>query len=415
MNLQFSSRKFLFLQGPHGPFFRELAQILAENGADVERIAFNAGDRFYWSKSLPLTEFQGDADAWRAFIIAYLEREKPTDLVLYAESRPIHIAAIEEGRKRGVVTHFFEEGYLRPYWVSYEREGVNGNSPVMNFSMDDIRRKRAAHPVNLEPAPAAWGNIWHHNWYGFTYHFNLWLGRKRFPNYKPHRNISLFKEWRLNAVRLLNWPLHVAERDWKTHAYLRQNPHYHVVLLQLEHDASLRVHSDYETQRDFIYEVVEAFTNSAPRDLDLVFKFHPLEDRRVPIEKWIKEIAKTQGVNERVHVFSGGKLGELLDHASGAVTVNSTSAQQVLWRNLPLKMNGRSVFDKPEFVFGGDLDAFFSEPRTPDYQSFLEYRSFLLETSQIPGGFYSKHSRQSLLGAAPAIMASKTHPYEETP
>jgi capsule polysaccharide modification protein KpsS len=36
--------------------------------------------------------------------------------------------------------------------------------------------------------------------------------------------------------------------------------------------------------------------------------------------------------------------------AFGAVTVNSTAAQQVLWRGMPLKVFGSAVYDKPEFV-----------------------------------------------------------------
>ena len=39
-----SRRVFLFLQGPHGPFFRELARILSLRSAEVIRVAFNASD-----------------------------------------------------------------------------------------------------------------------------------------------------------------------------------------------------------------------------------------------------------------------------------------------------------------------------------------------------------------------------------
>ncbi len=410
--MSLENRQFLFLQGPHGPFFGELAEHLEQNGASPSRIAFNAGDRFYWPKKLPLTSFQSEVENWPEFINTYLDEHQITDLVLYAESRPIHAIAIQAARARGITTHFFEEGYLRPYWISYEREGVNGHSPLMQMSIEEIRARRALHHVNEDPAPAAWGNIWHHNWYGFTYHFQLWAGRKSFPRYRPHRNISLLKEWRLNATRLFMWPYRVAERDLLTSLYLRKDPHFYVVLLQLDHDASLKVHSDYETQKDYIDEVISAYARSAPPDLDLVFKLHPLEDHRVPITKWIKQSAKAHGVSARVKTFFGGKLGELLDHAAGAVTVNSTSAQQVLWRNLPLKISGHSVFEKPEFVFKGDLDAFFAEPRKPDHKAFLEYRSYLLETSQIPGGFYNKKNRKAILAHILPLLVANSHPYD---
>jgi len=41
-------RKFLFLQGPQGPFFSELAQQLTAAGAICHRIGFNRGDQAFW-------------------------------------------------------------------------------------------------------------------------------------------------------------------------------------------------------------------------------------------------------------------------------------------------------------------------------------------------------------------------------
>ena len=41
-------RVFLFLQGPHGPFFNRLGKMLRLTGADVWRVGFNAGDRAFW-------------------------------------------------------------------------------------------------------------------------------------------------------------------------------------------------------------------------------------------------------------------------------------------------------------------------------------------------------------------------------
>lgn len=41
-------RVFLFLQGPHGPFFHALAKMLRVAGARVWRVGFNAGDRAFW-------------------------------------------------------------------------------------------------------------------------------------------------------------------------------------------------------------------------------------------------------------------------------------------------------------------------------------------------------------------------------
>ena len=41
-------RRFLLLQGPHGPFFRALGRMLGAAGAEVWRVGFNRGDEFFW-------------------------------------------------------------------------------------------------------------------------------------------------------------------------------------------------------------------------------------------------------------------------------------------------------------------------------------------------------------------------------
>ena len=42
---------FLFLQGPHGPFFARLGKMLTRAGAEVWRVGFNMGDRVFWPQS----------------------------------------------------------------------------------------------------------------------------------------------------------------------------------------------------------------------------------------------------------------------------------------------------------------------------------------------------------------------------
>ncbi len=43
-----NKRGFLFLQGPHGPFYAELSQHLEDLGHKTWRVAFNQGDVAFW-------------------------------------------------------------------------------------------------------------------------------------------------------------------------------------------------------------------------------------------------------------------------------------------------------------------------------------------------------------------------------
>ena len=94
------------------------------------------------------------------------------------------------------------------------------------------------------------------------------------------------------------------------------------------------------------------------------------------------------------------------------MTVNSTAAQQALWRGLPLKAFGQAVYLKPEFVSTQPMDAFFQNPTRPDSRAYRDYRHFLLETSQITGSFYSTRGRRQLLRQVVDMMLSPEDPYE---
>ena len=143
-----AGRHFLFLQGPHGPAFDRIAGALEAKGARTSRIAFNAGDRLFWHRAV--TRYRDGAAAWPEAIAAALDAGV-TDLVLYAASRPGHVVAAEAARARGLPVHTFEEGYLRPWWVTYERGGTNGASRLMEIGLDDMAR--AVGPGDPPAAP----------------------------------------------------------------------------------------------------------------------------------------------------------------------------------------------------------------------------------------------------------------------
>lgn len=390
-------RCFLFLQGPHGPFFSQLAGVLKSAGASVHRIGFNAGDAAFWRHRGCYTPFLGEKADWGAFLEGFLDDQGITDLVLYGDTREIHATARRIARRRGLNVHCFEEGYLRPYWVTYERDGVNGNSQLMHMTVAQMRQKLGEVTGDVPGAPAVWGSLWHHIFYGAAYHGFVMLMNRRYRNFKPHRKITVRREFELYCKRLVSQPWRgLASRlTWKR---LRDSGiNFHLVLLQLAHDSSFRDHSDFSRVEDFIESVCAGFARGAPRHHHLVFKTHPLEDGREPLIRLIRRSAMRHGVERRVRILHGGKLGEMLDKVRSAITVNSTAGQQVLWRGLPLKAFGRSVYSHAEFVSYQPIAEFFAHPHMPDKSAYKVYRQFLLETSQFPGGFYTREGRAQVL------------------
>ena len=405
-------RVFLFLQGPHGPFFGHLGRMLKAAGAKTWRVGFNKGDEAFWPDTASYIPFTEPAETWPGRAAALLDEKGVTDLVLYGDTRPIHAAAIAAARARGLTVHVFEEGYLRPYWVTYERGGANGNSRIMDLSVDEMRRALEGLDLDLPDAPARWGDMRQHVYYGALYHYFVFLRNGTYANFRPHRALSVAQEFRLYLRRLALMPLHYLDRVQATWRIKTGGFPYHLALLQLAHDASFRDHGPFGTMEEFLRVLIAGFADGAPAHHHLVFKAHPLEDGRTPLRRDIRRIAAEHGVANRVHYVRGGKLARLLNDARSAVTVNSTAAQQALWRGLPLKAFGQAVYLKPEFVSEQPMDEFFQNPTRPDSRAYRDYRHFLLETSQITGSFYSARGRRQLLRQVVDMMLSPEDPYD---
>ena len=407
-----AQRRFLFLQGPHGPFFHRLAHGLRTAGAQVWRVGFNAGDRAFWFGGPGYIPFRGRPEAWEETFRALLAEHAITDIVLYGDTRPIHAQAVTIARAAGLTVHVFEEGYLRPFWVTYERGGTNGHSRLMDTDVEQMRRALALSDLDVPAPPARWGDMRQHIFYGALYHWFVLFRNGDYRHFRRHRDLPVGMEAWLYTRRLILMPFFALDRMLATARIRLSGFPYHLVLLQLEHDASFRMHSPFTRMEEFVRLVIEGFARGAPAHHHLVFKAHPLENGRSPLRRLVRRIAAEQGVRARVHYVAGGKLAGLLDHARTAVTVNSTAAQQVLWRGIPLKVFGRAVYAKPEFVSAQPLGEFFAQPARPDTRAYRDYRRYLLETSQIPGGFYAARGRRALLRQVVDMMLAPEDPYD---
>ena len=403
---------FLFLQGPHGPFFHRLGRMLQRAGADVWRVGFNAGDRAFWFQPSTYIPYRGTLTDWATRFDALVAEKGVTDIVLYGDTRPVHAQAVARAKTLGLRVHVFEEGYLRPFWVTYERGGSNGNSRLMETTVPQMQEALARSDMEAPMPPSHWGDMRQHVFYGALYHWFVMFRNGDYRNFRTHRDIPVIKEFQLYAKRLMLMPLQGIERRIATMRIRYGGFPYHLVLLQLEHDSSFQMHSPFETMTEFLELAVRDFAKGAPRHHHLVFKAHPLEDGRVPVRKTIRALAKQYGVADRVHYVRGGKLAQLLNDTRTAITVNSTAGQQVLWRGIPLKTFGAAVYSKPEFVSDQPLPAFFEAAERPDNRAYKDYRRYLLETSQVPGGFYSARGRRQLLRQVVDMMLSGDDPYD---
>lgn len=405
-------RTFLFLQGPHGPFFQMLGDMLRAAGSNVWRVGFNAGDQAFWRHKASYIPYLDAPEHWPTYFQTLVKEKGITDLVLYGDVRSIHAEAITYAKAQNITVHIFEEGYLRPYWFTYERGGSNGHSRLMDMSITDMRAALDDAETDQPGTPTNWGDMRQHVFYGAVYHTFVLLFNRRYRNFRPHRNISVGQEFYLHIKRFLAMPCVSAKRRWQARRLTWSGHPYHLVLLQLAHDASFQAHGPYETMKDFLQDVMQGFADGAPKHHHLVFKAHPLEDGRIPIARDIRELAMRYGVQNRVRYLPGGKLAPLLDEARSTVTVNSTAGQQALWRGLPLKAFGQAVYSKPEFISDQKIADFFAAPKRPDARAYRDFRRYLLETSQISGGYYSAKGRRAALRQVIDMLLCPEDPYD---
>ena len=61
-----------------------------------------------------------------------MDEEQVTDLHVFGDWRPLHREAVLLARVRGIRVWAYEEGYLRPDYITMEQGGVNGLSSLPN-------------------------------------------------------------------------------------------------------------------------------------------------------------------------------------------------------------------------------------------------------------------------------------------
>ncbi len=374
----------LLLQGPIGPFFRRFAHRLRAQGHRVRKINFNAGDWLFYPGPDALA-YRGGVDAWPDFLAGLLRRHRIERIYLFGDCRPMHRCVQHVAGLLGVRVFVFEEGYVRPDYVTLEEWGVNGHSRLPRDAAFYRSLPDAALPLP-EPVGQTFGRM---ACQAMAYVAALrWL-RVLFPGYAHHRPFKVRGE-------LGVW----ARAWWWRRRFLREQApllvrlarelgqRYFLVALQTHADAQIVDHSRFVSVTDFIAHVLESFARAAPADACLVFKHHPLDRGYTHYGELLARLAREHGLEERVFYVHDLHLPTLIRHARGAVMVNSTVGMSVLHHRVPLKVLGDAIYDLPGLTFQGPLEAFWRAPGTVDAELYRRFRSYVIRHTQVNGSFY---------------------------
>jgi capsular polysaccharide export protein len=391
------TRCYLFLQGMATPFFAQLGVALARRGHTVRRINFTAGDRLFWRLPGSIS-YRGALDDWPRTFEHCLNEWHITDVVLFGDWRPLHAAAIRIARLRGLAVHVFEEGYVRPNWVTLEQGGVNNNS---SLPRDPVWYRKAA--GSLPPwregrhFPGSFAQRAVHD---VLYHCWSQAFRWRYPGYRSHLPTHPFVDYAYWIRRFARAPTVRREAKARMDALAALGLPYFLVPLQLDTDSQLRINSPFRRLAPAIEAILESFARHAPNDTALLLKEHPLDSQQSDWRGLAMATAERFGMSDRVFYVVGGDVATLIRGSRGVVTVNSTAGMLALALRRPVIALAQPIYHMPGLTYQDGIDRFWTEAEPPDAALFDAFRRVVVERTQIKGGFFSRDGLAEVVAGA---------------
>ncbi|WP_299326835.1 capsular biosynthesis protein [Parasphingopyxis sp.] len=382
----FRDRNILMLQGPVGPFFLRLAKDLQWAGANVHKINFNGGDWFYFPANA--TSFSDSLDKFPKFLNRVCEEKRIDTIILFGDCRKMHRLASEVAAERDIEVLVFEEGYIRPDYITMESHGVNGRSNMPRSGIFYLN----AHAPEPPQTNTVGKSIWHATGWAFTYYFWAIILWPFFPRYRHHRPLSWFEglAWVLGAGRKFWY-------RWKNSSDIAMlsgdaPPPFFLVPLQVHNDAQIGVHSEFETVEDFIRYVVRSFADHAPEDTLLVLKHHPMDRPYADYSRLVRSLREKSGLGRRLIYVHDPHLPTLIQNAKGMVTINSTTGLSSIHHGKPTLALGDAVYCIDGLTASTSLDAFWTtaDAFTVHPELYRNFRSQIIYRTQLNGNFYRR-------------------------
>ena len=383
-----SDLNFLFLQGPRSPFFSRIAEQLSDLGCGTFGINICVGDSLVW-KGPNTSNYRGRLADWPAYLTAFFKKNNITDLVLLGEQRSYHKPAIEVAKSFGIRVTVTDFGYLRPDWITLEREGMSGNSIFPKDPNTLLELAKQAPEINLERCyqDSFWTMAFGDMLYDFSCFFFGWLYPHYRRSYKRDLSVIYYPAMGLRLL-LANKGHRLAEQRL---AILKsQQARYFVFPLQLENDFQIIAYSPFSSIKVAIQSVLESFAKHADADVRLLFKVHPWDPGLTNWKKFIVTTAEHLGIAERIDYFDGGDLEQIYLGSEGVVTINSTAAITALQLGCPVKTLGDAIYDIKGLTYQGSLDDYWQKAIRPEPSLVTAFIKTMVSTVQIRGVYYSE-------------------------
>ena len=370
----------LLLMGPLGSFFSRLADFFLGNNVPTHKIMFPLRE-FFPGKKRIVHFYDGPMGEWREHLLKIVQEHGIKHLFMYGDFIQPHKIAIDLANQIGIEAWVFELGYIRPNYVTLERDRVNARSNL-NKPVEFYRSLPDAESLVREQVPITrrWRKIW-------TVPFFL---QHAFTDYKimdrPHKlqPTPAYVYYQIRGYFRRPWYRFLERRKRK---FIRRVPSLFLAVLQVSSDSQITLSSDFDDMHDFIADVTESFAGHSTATQHLVFKHHPRDRGYNSYGEFIEKEAARLNVGGRVHYIHDDVLGELFRHCDGVITINSTVGLSAVKYKIPTKVLGSTFYDLPGLTAQVPLDEFWQKRCEVDHKLFVKFHNFLVEKTQINGSF----------------------------
>jgi capsular polysaccharide export protein len=358
----------------------------------------------------PHTNFTGALDELPAWLTREVAQHGATDFLLFGDCRAIHRVAIAVAKELNIRVYVFEEGYLRPDWITLELGGVNGYSnmalepeAVLTWTADH------AYVTNGLPPHRGGSHILARAGYDIAYRLASAAMAWRFSNYQTHRPHNGMWEYAGLARKFgMGWWF---EREARavTAKLLDTKMPYFLFPLQLNADSQIRTHSPFPDVIAAIEKILISFEGADfqqdSQPATLLIKNHPLDTGLARYRTYVERRTRELNLGDRVQFIEAGDLTLLLKHAQGVVLVNSTVGLTALSMSCPVLATGKAIYNRDKLTDQGSLAAFWKRPTPPDANFVKAFVAYVKAHSQVSGDFYSRSGRKhAVMGSLQRLM-----------
>lgn len=405
-------RDVLLLQGPIGPFFSRFAEELTGRGFNVWKVNLNGGDKYFYRRTQSM-DYPGNLQGWDAYLDRLIVNKNIGRIYLFGDCRSYHRIARKVAKRHGIRVFVFEEGYIRPNYITLEEQGVNGHSPMLQRKLD-LNELESAPEESVAAIEKSLPQkmVLRHAYHVIAYYLSCRFLRNRFPEYQHHRPLKAFSEgarWIRSGFRKLRFQH--TEKNVIRKVIAEYDNNYFVCPLQVHCDMQVVVHSKFNSIEHFIGDVLTSFARHAAPNKAIVFKHHPMDraykDYSVLFENLVAEL----GLHGRVFYVHDVCLPTLLKNAEGTVLINSTVGMSSLFHGTPVKTLGKAIYDLPGLTTQRSLESFWGRTGAVNRSLFVAFRQYLIESNQLNGSFSARLDKLSATGLQWSETLSEEHRY----